>query len=127
MMLIAAALAPSEARNWPLMLAPPSYVMSPNRLTTPMASTNVSAGVARSASRVRFIRSARDEGRVDSNIEQAGSFVFAQDLQRHEPPCHDGGCPRGQCAPQPGDQPCVRCQGPAQAEVLEPGQEILHR
>src|SRR5436190_21929503 len=44
MMLIAAALAPSEPRNGPLMLAPPSYVTSPNRLTMPIVTTNRNAG-----------------------------------------------------------------------------------
>ena len=44
MMLIAAALAPSVPRNGPLMLAPPSYVISPNRLTMPIVNTKVNAG-----------------------------------------------------------------------------------
>src|SRR5262249_41030203 len=39
-----AALAPSVAINGPLMLAPPSYVTSPNRLTIPIVNTNVNAG-----------------------------------------------------------------------------------
>jgi len=44
MMLIAAALAPSVPRNVPLRLAPPSYVVSANRLTTPIINTNRKAG-----------------------------------------------------------------------------------
>ena len=44
MMLIAAALAPKVPRNGPLMLAPPSYVISPNRLTMPIVNTKVNAG-----------------------------------------------------------------------------------
>src|SRR5947208_5694492 len=43
-MLTTAALAPSVAMNGPLMLAPPSYVMSPNRLTTPVVVTKRNAG-----------------------------------------------------------------------------------
>src|SRR6185437_2783223 len=46
MMLIAAALAPSESRNWPLMLAPPSYVVSPNRFTMPSVNTKAKAALA---------------------------------------------------------------------------------
>src|SRR5262249_33663424 len=58
MMLMAAALAPSFPRNGPLMLAPPSYVMSPKRLTTPRISTNRKAFEAASGFAVlRFIDS----------------------------------------------------------------------
>src|ERR1035437_1891799 len=47
-MLMAKAVAPSNAMNWPLMLPPPSYVMSLKRLTTPIMSTKVKAGEAKS-------------------------------------------------------------------------------
>jgi hypothetical protein len=45
-MLIAAALAPRLPRNWPLILAPPSYVVSPNRFTMPIVKTNAKAADA---------------------------------------------------------------------------------
>ena len=44
-----AALAPNVPRNGPLMLAPPSYVMSPNKLTMPIVNTKVNAGEEDSA------------------------------------------------------------------------------
>jgi hypothetical protein len=40
MMLMEAAPAPSVPRKGPLMLAPPSYVMSANKLTMPRVKTN---------------------------------------------------------------------------------------
>jgi hypothetical protein len=42
--LTAAALAPSMAMNWPFIAAPPSYVMSPKRFTTPIVNTKAKAG-----------------------------------------------------------------------------------
>jgi hypothetical protein len=57
MILIAAALAPSVPRKRPLMLAPPSYVISPNRLTIPIVNTKVNAGEEDSASSCFFTSS----------------------------------------------------------------------
>ena len=54
MMLIAAALAPRLAMKGPLMLAPPSYVISPKRLTIPIVSTNANADDDADAKRRRF-------------------------------------------------------------------------
>ena len=63
MILTAAAVAPSEPKNGPLMLAPPSYVMSANRFTPPITSTNANAGEARSAARTP-VTAARPRGRA---------------------------------------------------------------
>src|ERR1051326_4229207 len=61
-MAIAAALAPSDPRKGPLMLAPPSYVMSASRLTIPIVNTNRNA--ADEAPRIIAGYSGSSSGRI---------------------------------------------------------------
>src|SRR5207244_163978 len=100
MMLMAAALAPSVPRKGPLMLAPPSYVMSAKRLTRPMVNTNrkaatrgfkVLCGIDSTlpALVIRWGDSARcGRSAMSGKRSIDGQVPRPQDQQKHQPQPH---------------------------------------
>src|ERR1051325_11398516 len=76
----AIALAPRDSRNGPMMLRAPSYVISANRLTMPIVSTNLKAILAVVLRSEFDISSSRQAGTIRSSFHRDLPMGF--DCQR---------------------------------------------
>src|SRR5207249_8338730 len=84
------ALAPSDPRNGPLMLRPPSYAISANRFTMPMMRTNRKASFASCFESAFDILSANNyriqkfQGATRETVGQHEGSIFIKELPRFD-------------------------------------------